>query len=237
MKLIKACIALAALAAIFVVPSIASAASPELFQTTGGVTNDKIPVGTPIIATNVAHAGTVATTLLKSGFGDIECETATITGKVTKNETGIEGTVETAEFFGHPEKPKPHGPHCKGGFGGDTTVTPSHTSALGIPWCIKATSEDKFEVRGGECGKATVALKFALHTENLGTCSYERSVATGPVRGIYTTHPADAIVTISEQVFTKTAGSFFCPSKGELFMAFTLTTDNAGISGEPLNIT
>jgi hypothetical protein len=239
MKFIKAFIALAAFAAIFVVPSIASATSPEIGETTANGVTHTLNLHEKILATNVAHANTPLTTVLKSNLGNVECETATITGTLTKNGGGIEGTIETAEFLGNPDEPTPHGAHCKGGFGGKTTVTPSHTSALGIPWCIKATAEDKFEVRGGACGAATVALKFALHTATLGTCSYERSVATGPVRGTYTTHPADAIVTIegANAKFTKTAGSVFCPSTGELFMAFTLTTDLEGISGPPLEIT
>jgi hypothetical protein len=234
MKLIKACIALAAFAAIFVIPSVASATSPTLRETTGNGENHILATGTKIIATNVEHSGTPVTTIMKSNLGNIECLSATVTGTLTRNSGGvIEGEIETAEFRGR--HPDPSGIHCTGGFGGNTTVTPSHTSALGIPWCMKAIEGDKFEVRGGACG-APVNLKFALHTATLGTCSYERST---PVIGTYTTHPADAIVTINggeNASFTKVSGSIFCPSKGELFMAFTLTTDNNHVSGAALNV-
>lgn len=247
MRLIKACIALAAFAAIFVVPSIASATSPTLFETTAGGSNDLVPVGTKVVATNVAHSGTALTTKLVSSAGNIECETATVTGTVTKNGAGvIQGEVTTAEFRG--TSSNPHGTiHCNGGFGGLTTVTPSHTSdeTASLPWCMRATEGDRFEVTGGTCAQQDEgkpkALNFRLHTATLGTCDYVRAAATGPVIGTYTTHPADAVVTINggeNAKFTKTAGSIFCPNTGELFMAFTLTTDDGNHeTNAPLNVT
>jgi hypothetical protein len=225
MKLVKVFIAMMALAAFLVAPSVASAISPTLGETTEDGTTHLVPVGTKVIATNVEHAGTVKTTVWKSNLGNLECETATWTGTVTKNSGGsVTVEIETADYRGDPSNP---GIHCSGGFGGDITVTPSHTSALGLPWCLHFTAEDKFTVTGGKCSEATKALKFALHTATLGTCSYERSVATGPITGSYTTHPANAVLTIvgANAKFTKTAGSVFCPSAIENFVAFTLTTD------------
>jgi hypothetical protein len=234
MKLIKACFALAAFAAIFVIPSLASATSPALTETTATGENHILATGNKIIGTNVEHSGTAVTTILKSNLGNIECLSATVTGTLTRNEGGvIEGEAETAEVRGRHTEPSSI--HCKGGFGGNTTVTPSHSSGLGIPWCVKSTPEDKFEVKGGVCG-GQVNLKFALHTATLKTCVYERAPA---VIGTYTTHPADAILTISggeNASFTKVSGSIFCPNKGELFMAFTLSTDNNGNGGAAVNI-
>jgi hypothetical protein len=247
MKLLKACIALAAFAAIFVVPSIASATSPRLYETTtatgtGEGINSVVPEGTKIAAFNVAHASTPLTTVLKSNLGNIECETATLTGELTKNkETVIEGNITTAEFLGKPNS-SPHSERCSGGFGGDTLVTPRHTSdTIGsLPWCLKVSGlEDKFTVRGGKCSEAARGLKFTLDTSTLGACSYEKAAAE-PVVGTYTTHPSDAILTIANQKFAKTAGSVFCPSTGELFMSFTVTTDEDSVNhlkNKALNIT
>jgi hypothetical protein len=235
MKLVKACIAMAAFAALFVVPSVASAVS--VTSPTGTVA----PVPLPLIAKNVAHAGTVQTTLMKTGLGNVECETATMTGELIKNSGGVvEGNITTAEFSGKPNSV--HGVHCAGGFGGDTTVTPNHTTnpahnagsgaVSSLPWCLKPGAEDTFTVRGGLCSEATRPLTFTLHTATAGSCSYQRPSVTGT----YTTHPADAVATISGQKFTKTTGGIFCPGEGELFMAFTLTTDSNGTPGTPVYI-
>jgi hypothetical protein len=230
MKLIKGCIAMTAFAAILAMPSIASAV--ELYETPS---TTPLPVGTKIMATNVAHAGTASTITKKSNLGNVECTSGTLTGTLTKNSEGIiEWEVDTAEFRG--KHSAPGSLHCVGGFGGDITTTPSHTSPLGLPWCVRFTQEDKVEVRGGKCGAAAVSLKWVSHTATLGTCTWERTVATGPMVGTYTTHPADAIMTFQSQKFTKTAGSVFCPSSLELFMAFTLTTDINGVSGPALQI-
>lgn len=252
MKLIKPCIAMAAVAALFVVPSVASATSPTLCETTA-LGCDSITVGadTTIIATNVAHTGEVTTTKMVTGLGNVECETATLTGKLTKNAGGvIEGDIETAEFWGKPGQKPPHpaGQRCSGGFGGDTLVTPNHTnnpchtptggtSHCSLPWCLKAEgNKNVFSVRGGNCSEAARPLTFTLDTTTLGACSYERKAA---VTGTYTTHPADLVATVTggeEAKFTKITGSAFCPNTGELFMAFTLTTDVGGEEGDTLYI-
>jgi hypothetical protein len=223
-KLIRACIAMAAFAAIFVLPSMASA-SITLTHPTGTVYNGNI------IATNVAHSGTPTQTVLTTNLGKVVCGSATITGKIIQNNgTHVLGTVETANFAGTHEKTTTG--HCGGeGFVGSTvTPTPSHTSdeqgsgrPASLPWCITAGAEDKFEVWGeveGSCtnGK-TRPVTFTLHGSL--TCGYEKAI----VVGTYTTHPADALVTI-EQTFSRRAGeSAFCPSTGTLKMSFTLTAE------------
>ena len=245
MKLVKACIAMAAVAALFVVPSIASATSPELFETTAGGSNDLVPVGTKIIATNVAHSNTPTQTVLTTSAGTVVCGKATLTGTVTKNGGGIEGNIETAEFAGT------HGVtttgHCSGNLaiGEKITPTPNHTNNpchkatiespnhCSLPWCVKAVTEHTFTVRGATCSEEPRPLTFTLH----GTieCKYEKASVTGT----YTTHPADATLTIAEQEFKRNStSSAFCPASGKLTMAFTITTDTPeGVSGPPLNIT
>ena len=234
MKLVKACIAMAAFAALFVVPSVASAI--QLTHPTGTTA----AVGTLIQGTNVAHSTTGINTVMRTPLGNIECATATLTGKIVKNAangTHVVGTIETAEFRG---TPKPEGAHentghctAPGGFG-TTTVTPNHTTnpvhpaGVGsLPWCITAGSKDEFSVYGeaeGSCTSgATRPLVFTLHTTLLGACTYSKASVTGT----YTTHSAAAITTISGQEFTKVTGSGFCPATGKLDMAFTLETDTA----------
>lgn len=220
MRLVKACIALAAFAAIFVVPSMASAAL-ELTHPTG----TRAPVGTNILATNVAHSTTPTQTVLTTNIGNVTCAKATITGTVTKNDgTTVEGTISTAEFGGTHEVTTSG--HCAGSgiLGSQITPTPSHTSDedKSLPWCLKAEKEHVFRVWGeseGSCAKKR-PVTFTLH--GAITCTYEKP----EVIGTYTTHPSDLIVTVNKQIFTRSASSSaFCPKEGGLDLAFTLATD------------
>lgn len=243
MKLVKACIAMAAFAALFVVPSVASAI--QLTHPTG----TKAPNGTLLMATNVAHAGTSSILKMSTPLGPVECATATLTGELTNNGANgvIEGTISTAEFRGTPAN---HAvAHCKSPVG-NVTVTPSHSSNpchtptggsahCSLPWCIRTAANDKITVYGeplvGGCANTAAArpITFVLHTELCGSATYSRASLTAT----YTTHPTDAVATVdAEQPFKRITGSGFCPSEGTLSMAFTLTTDNNGVSGEPVYI-
>lgn len=232
MKLIRVSIALAAFAALFVMPSIATALSPELTHPTG-VT---IPPGELIEAENVAHSTTPTEVVLTTPLGKVECTTATFTGEVETNNNGhIAGNITTAEFNGTPGV-KPHTSHCKSPFG-NITVTPSHSAnplhnGIGsLPWCITANElNDKFTVRGGKCSEIARPVTFTLHTP-VGVCAYQKA----SVVGTYTTHPSDAILTVIDQEFTKVTGSAFCPANGKLDGAFTLRTDTPNDT-EPIYI-
>jgi hypothetical protein len=235
MKLFKACIAMAAFAAIFVVPSVASAGA-TLTHPTGisalGWTEAGSGKGLKVQATNVAHAQTSKITkmALPTG-GAVECETATLTGELAKNKEGeVWGDITTAEFRGRPSQPEPekHGIHCDSPFG-KVTVTPSHTvnpvhnGVASLPWCIEAGNEDVFVVTGGACHQPERPLTFTLDTP-IGECEYWKQ----GVIGTYTTHPNAALLTIKDQEFKKTTGSAFCPASGKLTMAFTLEDDTGG---------
>jgi hypothetical protein len=223
-NLIKASIAMAAFAALLVVPSVASALTVTAPTGTSYIGN--------VIATNVPHANTKEHTLMTlPGGGAVTCDRATLTGKTLNNHANpIQGEITTAQFEG-PNK----NPECTSPFG-NVTPTPNHTKDLlhngltSLPWCIKAGAENKFTLRGGTCA-APRAVTFALHTP-VGECVYSKET----VNGTYTTHPIDAIGTIIDQEFTKITGSFFCPASGKLDMAFTLTTDNNGAHGTPIYI-
>lgn len=219
MKLVKACSALAAFAAIFVVPSIASAI--ELTSPTGTTYKG------PIIGTNVAHSNTQTEIVMTTSIGNISCTKATITGEVIKDSgTHVLGTISTVEVAGTTGVTTTG--HCAGTgiLGSKLTPTPSHTSdeTKSLPWCITFGAEDIFEVwkeAGGSCESGQKApVTFTLHGSL--TCGYEKA----SVIGTYTTHPADLIATIVSQTFTRSAGSSaFCPATGTMDMAFTLTTD------------
>lgn len=216
MKLVKACIAMAAFAALFVVPSMASAIE---IQAPTGTT---IPNGTNLVATNVAHAGTAKHLLMTTPIGNITCDTATLTGPLLTNSIANPvGEITTAQFEG----PTPNST-CTGPLGA-VTVTPSHSSSGSLPWCLKVKAEDILEVYGkpaAGCHSAeTKPISFTLHTGGL-TCVYQRTSVTAT----YTTHPADAVATVNGVLFKKSSGSIFCPEEGTLKMAFTLTLDPNG---------
>jgi hypothetical protein len=236
MKLVKACIALAAFAAIFVVPSMASAI--ELTAPTGKTFEGKI------IATNIkTPPENKVHTLLTTPIGTVTCDKATMTGEtIGKDGTHVAGEITTVQFEG-PEAGKP----CTSPVG-NVTVTPSHASNpvheghSALPWCITAGKENKFSVWGKNgneaCNVANPVIKpitFTMHTALAGTCSYQRAEA---LTGTYTTHPSDFVATVTnaQAVFKKITGGGFCPGEGSLHMTFTLTVDNNGAHGEPLYI-
>ena len=223
MKLVKACIAMAAFAALFVVPSMASAI--QLTSPTG----TPAPVGLKIQGTNVAHAATVKNTQLKGAFGTISCEEAELTGEIkTNGPTHVVGEITTGEF----KKGGGTAASCTGPLG-DVIVTPNHANnpvhngASSLPWCITAGANDEVKVWGkvGSCtgNPEKRPVVFTLHMGGF-SCTYSKA----EVIGTYTTHPAAAIATFASQKFTRvTSGSIFCPEAGELFLAFTLETDVA----------
>lgn len=225
MNLVRATIVLAAFAALLAVAPFASA-SPELTHPTG----TRVSAGTLVELTNVAHSTTAAPLTLTTSLGNISCASATITGTITKN-TGTEAQVEltTTEFGGTPGKTTSG--HCQGIGAEKLTLTPSHTSdeTKSLPWCItNVGTKDQFSIRGGKCGEAPRPLTFSTHGDI--TCSYERA----EIVGTYTTHPSDAIATVTGQEFKRFAGSAFCPSSGQLDMALTMFTH--GKPTEPVYI-
>jgi hypothetical protein len=231
--------AIGALTALLVAPSYASATSPTLCETSGG-TCSNLATGTKFLATNVEHSGTSRKFITQSNLGNMECETATVTGEIVKNsEAQVVGTISTFEVKGTAGNPSSS--HCAGGYGGQITVTPNHTTnpthngVASLPWCITFGAEDRFTIfgeMGGSCTSGqTRPTTIVYDSSTLGACTYEKKE---PVVGTYTTHPADAILTINGQTFTKIAGSVFCPASFNLFLALTLATDVSEASGAAL---
>jgi hypothetical protein len=222
-KLMTGLLALVALAAL-ALPAVASA-SPELGETTAGGIWDKTPVHNPAKTCTEETAGCIQATSLETskmtspgGSTLTECSTAFMTGWVYVNSgTSIEGNITSAAFS------NAGGADCTALFGGTAKVTT--TVGNGVPWCIRTTKNaDEVEIRGGLCSAAPRSITFVLDTSSFGECSYNSTVFP---TGTFTTHSTgDAIVTLTKKgLFTKEAGSAFCPHEANLDMKFTLETD------------
>ena len=202
-RVILAGAALAAFAAFAVAPAIASA-SPVLTYPTGTV----MPINTKIRAHNVGN-----TKMTLPGGGAVECSNSAMTGELIQNNGVIKGNIETASFKGTESEERCSSPL------GATKVT-----VTSLPFCLSSTEvTNGFEVRGGLCSEASRALVFTLDVAGL-SCTYSKASASGT----FTTHPEDAILTVSEVEFAKSGGSFLCPASGKLDMSFTLEHDSAG---------
>jgi hypothetical protein len=197
-KLIMACMAVVALAA-FALPALASA-SPVLTDSAGKA----VAVGTEITGKNVGNT-------LFTGAFNVTCSTADLSGKVTENSgTSIKGEVPagSASFTGT-------------GTGGDCTSALGNTKVtVNSALCLATTKiADQFEVTG--CG---ANVTFTLEITGTGPCKYKAA----KVLATFTTAPADAQVTVTEQPAELEEGGFFCPSSGKLDMVFALTTKAGG---------
>jgi len=215
-KFITACLALVAFAAMAIGPASASATNTPLLTAPAGTT---AAVGSSIVGTSVKP-------VFKETGGNtiLTCESATMTGTVATNSGGnVEGTISSSTFVGsqtpigtEPDKA------CTGLFNASVTAT--------TPWCLRSTTNmvtDEFQVRGGACNEATKTIVFHLVTNTIGTCTYERTSATGPIKGTFVTSPSTATLTVTATSagsgFTKSAtSSAFCPSSGVLNMSFAL---------------
>jgi len=232
-KLITACMALVSLAA-FALPATASATNdPELLCTKGGAT---CPVGTKIIGHNIGEL--LMTDINKKVL--TQCSTAFMTGELTKNSgTAVEGTISTADFGGTGTKAAGAvEPECTGSFGNITVTTGPFASNEGTPWCLKSDNTmatDEFQVRGNACSGASRSIEFILDSTTVGECKYTRTTA---IPGTYTTEATgDAIMSIFEQRFPKSAGGFLCPSEGYLDLTFTLEKDTDATAEKTTNTT
>jgi len=203
-KLIMACLALIAVAAMAVVPALASA-SPVL---TNGST--AVATGTKIIAKNT---GIVKFT---TNLGPLECSTARMTGTLTVNSgTVIEADFESASFTGTAASGE-----CTAPFLGNATITPKK-----LPWCFKAKSTfsvDTWQLSGGNCPGGG-SIEFTWDTTSFGECTYV-STGTPPITGTFTTG-TEIQKTEKQGLLNKSAGGGFCPSSGEMDMTFDLYTD------------
>jgi hypothetical protein len=207
-----------ALVAFGAIPAVASA-SPEL-QTSGGA---KVATGTAIKATNVGN------TIFTTGFGNITCTSAEMTGKIHANTgTHILGTIEAAKFTGtHDGTTK-----CATTIFGVTMVevTPEN-----LHWCLTSGTKGTWSISGGACTSEPASnLKFTLHTYNsstafTGSCTYERTAASGPISGTNNTDTSPLELTVTGgNTFTRVSGTTLCPSSGTLDAKFKVQTSTGG---------
>jgi len=214
-KLIAACMALAAFVAFGVAATSASAA-PVLTQPTGTV----MPLNSLVKATNLGETKFTSSTL------EVKCTTSTLTGKITGNSTaaGFEGDISSATFNGTST-----GGACTASgsfFSGAATPTPG--IAGGLPWCLKNTLNDNFEIRGGNCNEAPRAIKFALDLGSFATCTYEKSSLIGTFVTDATNQDATGSINAG-QAWTLVSG-FGCPTSPSLDMEFTVEADTEAVS-------
>ena len=212
-KLITACMALVAFAALAIGPATASATNdPTLVDSSGTLAVGAKVVGT---AVNTVFTNTEGGTL-------VTCSNATMTGEVVKNSGGtVEGTISTSHFWGGGGATSAHNglEECDGSFGDAYITVPGHL-------CVRSTptmATDEFQVVGGKCpGEGNV--KFIIGSTVAGVCEYE---STSSVKGDYTTGAGGTMTVRNTQAGSgskKINNGFFCPSSGMLKMSFSLET-------------
>jgi hypothetical protein len=218
-KIIAACMALAAFA------TFAAAATPASATTLTQPTGTAVSIGTKFKATNVGIFKFFSSGLI------VECSKVVLTGSVIKNNgVEVEGTIETASFKGTGFEER-----CTSNLG-DAIVTTNVGN--GVPWCLKAESSDILTVRGNSCTNAARSITFVFDIGSL-ECKYERTTATGPIAGTYTTDTTgDAIgsITPSGSAVVREGTNVLCPATGALEGALTLETDPISGSASPMYI-
>ena len=217
-KIYMTSVMLAALV-VLVDPAGAFAANDGVLESpTGTVLSPTHESPIPVRATNVAPV------VKTNAAGEIlsSCSAATLAGSLETN-TGTPNFVRelTINTAGSSIS------ECTG-FGGVIHWNLDPTTN-GLPWCLRSTatmSTDEFQIRGNDCTHESRAIRFALVITSLSlTCTYQR--ANGIV-GIYTTHPTDAVLSISSVSFSRFESSIFCPTELRLDMSLTLERDTGG---------
>lgn len=217
-KLIMSCMAVVALAA-FALPATAMAENKPTL-TSEGVS---VPVGTKIVGTNVGE--TLFTTT--SGTTLTSCNKVTMTGTVTRNDSGfVEGTITTKDFQGTGAVSADNNlPECTASFGNAYVTVEDNL-------CIRSTPAmltDEFQVgadpAGGKCSEANGPVHFIIGSTTAGECTY---TSTGIITGDYTTATPSQLTVRNTQSGSGaklTKGGFFCPTSGMLKMTFSLETE------------
>ncbi|HWN73669.1 MAG TPA: hypothetical protein VNN15_07680 [Solirubrobacterales bacterium] len=197
-----------------VLPATASAAnSPEVTYPTG----TRLAIGSKIRAHNVGEVK------LTTDEGTYACSYGELTGTLTKNNgTEVEASVETDAFAGTGVEDK-----CTSTASpiGEFKLT-ANPATNGLPWCIRSTpamKEDEVQIRGGSCSGEAKAIRFTLDVKAPSFyCIYERASA---IKGTYSTHPADTLLTTSEIAFTLVRGTVVCPSTLASDSSMTVESD------------
>jgi hypothetical protein len=215
-KILKACIALAAFAALAVLPATASAVNTTTVVDANHVTlapTHASPI--PIVGTD--NHGTFTRLTGAGGNTLISCTTNEITGNLeTNTHTAVEGTITTATFKGKTGVGPVHTTHCTGETG-DSLVNPN-PATNGLPWCLQIKSiepTEQFTVRGNSCTNAARPIRFTVQiTTFLGTvhCEYQAASVTGKYTNITTPE-----LKVEKAKFTEVTATI-CPDEAFLDM-------------------
>jgi hypothetical protein len=184
-----------------------------------------LATGTKIKATNIGVMKFIA------GSVEVECSAAVMTGNLTKNTStagaSTEITLESWSASGTATEGQ-----CTSGFWGSFRFTTNNTN--GVPFCLKIPAgSDEFQVRGNSCLNAARSLTFVIDTQFFGECKYERTTATGPVKGTITTDTSGGDATASVVSGTnsefkgETGNNSSCPATTSLQFSLTFETDAA----------
>jgi hypothetical protein len=212
LKVITACFA-----ALLLMPSAVLAAnSPEVTYPTG----TRLATGSKVRAHNVGEVK------LTTDEGTYSCSYGETTGTLKKNNgTEVEVTVETGAFAGTGAEDK-----CTTTSApiSEFTLTPN-SETNGLPWCLSSTplmKEDEAQIRGGSCSVEKQPLRLTLGVKAPATyCIYERGSAS-PIKGTYSTHPEDALLTTNEVEFSLVRGTVTCPATMKSDSTMTLENDS-----------
>lgn len=222
-KLTLTCSALAALAALAVSASPASATNdPQLTTNVGTL----VPAGTSDI--NLTQVGSTGIWNTEGTTKIVECTSGTGTGSIVKNSGGtVEGEITSLTIGGTgPKSATEPANECTGSLG-NFSVTPV------LPWCLRSTptmKTDEMQTTAGKCpggGK----VKFIIVNTSFGECEYQ---SAGPILADFTTSPEDARATIRKTAagsgLALIRGSFLCPSSVILEGTRTMESE----AGSPL---
>jgi len=217
-KLITPCMALAVFV-VFVLPATALAATAKDAEGT-------VAVGSTVIGERVA--GTEATLVTTAGSGLIHATSATLTGKVLRNDSGsVEITISEAKFSGTGSVNAHNNlSEVTGSFGNAYTT-------VELPVCIRLTLFGGFE-QGTElnsrCNEGVGDYEITVGSTTAGACGY---TSTNPVTGTFTTGKSEAEASVLTVNNTQagsgsklTSGGFLCPSSLQMKMSFSLKTSN-----------
>jgi hypothetical protein len=191
-------LALAAWGAFALAPTLASASPVVTF-----------PKGTPLATGSLLQITNVGISLFTEPEWKIECSTVRFTGKLTANSgTNIEADLSSMEAHGLGTggdcKRDRTGKEGKTEEGGSVNITYSS-----LPWCLKSSGKDEFQIRGGSCTETARPVTFVFSYTSLAECKYEAA----SIHGTFTTAPEDARMLIGEQFFEKElTNPFFCPT-------------------------
>jgi hypothetical protein len=230
-KILATCAALAALGALMIVPTLASAA--HLTDTSGVNT---VKAEGKIVAYNDVNT---IPTLNASGL-KVECKESVLTGTVFANPGGaagvVQGTLEDAWFQGETnDSGTPT--QCFAPLVGSpatvkTNLTAGPTVGTKTHWCIETIKEkDEFQVVPRNCGGSGGEFTFSVTVGAL-TCGFKRTAAIlGTFVTVNAEHKAVTLKMNNGQEFTTdavTGHSGLCPATGKLEnFEFEMFTDKA----------